>query len=1290
MADDDKLWGSKEGKNFISNLRVQWAQRNGSAGDDQQTKINKEMWDKMQELKKQIAKNMKGDKDEDDGIPEILCGAEEENDGAKLEGKEKKMCALLVRLMFYIEGLNGEGTLIDNDGTNDSMKPLEDGMKCIIGSVYIQKIMQLACWDKDILDHALQAGKAHVNEMLKGRPSRSRQCVKWQFGDTCVGDFPLEGRITTWMLDDSSVTDRVKNASRDSSCAVQDWTSRIQDMRQKAQTRIRATACAGSPRNVQLNAKTGQGEQGRPTPPAAAKPNKPATAAKPVAARPASSGGRGGGKAGSGAGPKEGVHTDKPGECQGDRLAEWKHPTVHVVPQYNKGELERLRDVFDDFKKYMDTYKDQEHAYGANCYNTGWDDITRAEHYFEDQKVADVVRCRVMTLALGWANGWNNSKQDKHKQHKNQTEKEMEERLRCEVVNVFGHLLRHRYCPHQQHWRRGTEYPWIVFKNMKSAGTNGIGQIDGPVVEGKCTMCGYGHNRQHVDAVNLDLVQWFLQHGNIWDGMQNIDERQFCNTKWAVYTKDNMKEYDTTRVDEEKINDIKEVEKNVVDAATRVIEKAKVAVEQEIEQQKGNNTGSTEYAYKGGGKYVPTISINGRYRTKGTCRSSRCTVSRICTIITRQVRSRVSSTAFRSRIATTTPTVGTTEQCSENEMDQDKLYACLEGTVTPDIPPQVTDPEEENALNKTLWGSSRTISVTEGSTPITFTVPTGTEAGDKTETTDQKKTAAAPDQKDQQEPSNAQVPTHGKATSSEGHDRTGPTADIDKPWGAPVHPQTPAPDCFSGITDATCIAKDGSYSRPHDNVGTRVPGLSSPGSTGNTLGSPSTPSTATDGKDKRTAGTYDYGGPHIPFNFITDKGNLEGSYGPGTPQVPSTPQNTNIPSGPDIPDLTDTVLTATTPILFFFTAVIVAFLGYSLWKLHLAVLNECEATEWENVKEDYWQILVEEFAKDLMRDLMREHDKHNNILGVSTPDQALSGNNVASTVDPSTDSDATDSCPPNEEDPDPWCCMEAIQLATGPCRPHDPDPCKCMETIQFATEPCPPNEHDPDPWSSMENIQLATDASPPNEDNPDPWKCMEHIDLDAEQNAHSNPGDATSYCTKWTPWIDRHKHLLQDCTTQPWFLQLKADWKQYLREHMVANEDNGHRELGDAATPPMKKLRLWKQWVARQHALMHIYGEEEWFQHLLHNAQQETVMAKGAIPVVDKHLEVEKVMAADDLLRVRDLPRSQLHPQPYMKKPLTAKIWILVLASVIEECEIERSVQEKELYLDDLLQKLCN
>ncbi|KJP84678.1 hypothetical protein AK88_05690, partial [Plasmodium fragile] len=60
-------------------------------------------------------------------------------------------------------------------------------------------------------------------------------------------------------------------------------------------------------------------------------------------------------------------------------------------------------------------------------------------------------------------------------------------------------------------------------------------------------------------------------------------------------------------------------------------------------------------------------------------------------------------------------------------------------------------------------------------------------------------------------------------------------------------------------------------------------------------------------------------------------------------------------------------------------------------ELHLEVLNECEATEWENVKDDYLHILVEEF--------MGGHKGHSSSLHAPTTNEGLSGNNVSANAD---------------------------------------------------------------------------------------------------------------------------------------------------------------------------------------------------------------------------------------------------------------------------------------------------
>ncbi|KJP84685.1 hypothetical protein AK88_05683 [Plasmodium fragile] len=316
-------------------------------------------------------------------------------------------------------------------------------------------------------------------------------------------------------------------------------------------------------------------------------------------------------------------------------------------------------------------------------------------------------------------------------------------------------------------------------------------------------------------------------------------------------------------------------------------------------------------------------------------------------------------------------------------------------------------------------------------------------------------------------------------------------------------------------------------------------------------------------------------------------------------------------------------------------------------ELHLQVLNECEVTEWDNVKDDYLHIVVEEFAQEFAGDFEQDEDTNNNSLGVPNSHAALATH------------DSTTRAPPTD--------FEGI-------------------------DPCPP--HDPDPWRCMETIQLDQDPSPPHEDNPDPWSCMESIQLDAAQNAHSNHREANSahdWHTDWIPWMESNKSILRQCKDQAWFHTLKAEWKQYLRAHMATNEDNGHRELGEHANIPSTekhKLWLWKHWVAQQHRQMRMY-KEEWFQHWLTNVQEAAVSHKGEVPAVETHVEVETVMGTEDTLRVRDLPESQpLHPQLYMKKSLGAKIWILILALVIEQCELERTMHDRELYVDALLHNM--
>ncbi|KJP85744.1 hypothetical protein AK88_04614 [Plasmodium fragile] len=125
-----------------------------------------------------------------------------------------------------------------------------------------------------------------------------------------------------------------------------------------------------------------------------------------------------------------------------------------------------------------------------------------------------------------------------------------------------------------------------------------------------------------------------------------------------------------------------------------------------------------------------------------------------------------------------------------------------------------------------------------------------------------------------------------------------------------------------GLTGTACSGYEKLCSL---NTAYRGPGASGPASPPSTTNHEGTGSNKTNGGNDFGLGTD----PPKP------EGELGGNYGPRPAQVPHPIGPNKGPSndgGPTPPDLTDTVLTATTPLLFFLTSVIVALLGYSLWK----------------------------------------------------------------------------------------------------------------------------------------------------------------------------------------------------------------------------------------------------------------------------------------------------------------------------------------------------------------------
>ncbi|KJP85013.1 hypothetical protein AK88_05355 [Plasmodium fragile] len=920
-------------------------------------------------------------------------------------------------------------------------------------------------------------------------------------------------------------------------------------------------------------------------------PRKPATAAKPAAAKPApvdhgspakpvaatpgpsvtpgaTSSAAAGGQAGKGAAAGENGTKANVVECDADRARQHKARTVYVVPLPNKDEWNKWKQVLEDFKEYMDKKKEHANDYGANCDNAGWDDIRAPTEYYMGQKVADVVRCRVMSVAWGFANGW--GPDNTIGRSGNTEEQERQNMRKCEVANIFGHLLQTKYCPTQQNWTRGVEYSRIAFQNMHSTGTTEASVMNGPVTAGKCTACGYQGYERWSRAINWNVVEWLLQEGKILEGLDKIEDGADCNMKWKEYKKYKLKHDGTGSVDEDKITDIKNAAKKIVEEAMKTIEKVTKVVEQKIQDIADTKPAAPSRASPGpieGGSEKA-----GKDKSKPTCPAAGGSHTR--------------------HVGGGTLTVSVSFVPSSDPKD-------CSGSNSPKIPECTTPVESENnADDATIPGppqqpqdaSQTPPSASQPASAGTIDPSTTSAPGKPSSDTTTSSTGTGPD---------------GTKTDKNDGDPAG-TAVVDggQEDPPPLNPPKPKPD---PNPDQAGSSGSGDPSEA---------GSSGPASTGHGAGN-------TGGADDKTHKTADdpFGlDPNNPGTAVL--GTVGGAFVEG---IPPLVYHDTKGKGPDKnPDNTvPPIFTAkdiflSTPVLIFFAFVTSLILLFFLGK-YFAYLGKQRRRKFRTVRDVPSPPLDDEILEHLQR-------------GAPPPDY-------------------------------------------GYTMIRDRRPGR----LPAARRRRPPRVHK---RTIIElHLEVHNECAAPEWEN-----VKEHyLEILVEEfmgghNGHSSSPDA--------PTTNQ-----ASSGHNPWFLQLKADWTQYLREHIAANEDHdvsGNSELGERGNIPSAELKkhAWKQWVEQQHRHMSTYTEEEWFQHLLNNVEEETVPQHGHAPAVEKDLEVEKVTAAQQRLRLRDLPRSQLHPQSYMKKPLNAKIWILILALVIEQCELESRLKEKELYVDDLLQTL--
>ncbi|KAI4841414.1 STP1 protein [Plasmodium brasilianum] len=163
-------------------------------------------------------------------------------------------------------------------------------------------------------------------------------------------------------------------------------------------------------------------------------------------------------------------------------------------------------------------------------------------------------------------------------------------------------------------------------------------------------------------------------------------------------------------------------------------------------------------------------------------------------------------------------------------------------------------------------------------------------------------------------------------------------------------------------------------------------------------------------------------------------------------------------------------------------------------------------------------------------------------------------------------------------------------------------------------------------------------------------------------------------------WLERHRNIYEKLKRVEWFNNLKNEWKiekDYIKEMEELNETNSN-EYNKVPFPEREK-ETWRQWISKKSKVVKQYLEQEWtkgFSQELENIsyKYENKGTKEDAPLINVG-ELENKDDYEELYK-------------YIKNKSLAKLCILVLMMILEECEKENFIGNRESYFDGLINEL--
>ncbi|SCN45330.1 STP1 protein [Plasmodium malariae] len=161
----------------------------------------------------------------------------------------------------------------------------------------------------------------------------------------------------------------------------------------------------------------------------------------------------------------------------------------------------------------------------------------------------------------------------------------------------------------------------------------------------------------------------------------------------------------------------------------------------------------------------------------------------------------------------------------------------------------------------------------------------------------------------------------------------------------------------------------------------------------------------------------------------------------------------------------------------------------------------------------------------------------------------------------------------------------------------------------------------------------------------------------------------------WNQLVEKHKNISEKLKKKVWFNNLKNEWKK-VNDYIKETEKSKKKLSNEIQNIPFLegKKDVWRQWILSKKTIIEEFLEQNCFQQF-----------SKELKTISDVYESEHNIIDVTLINMEDLKYRKSSKELYkcINKKLLAKLCILVFMTILEECEKEENLENKESHLDN-------